>query len=237
MTERVVPTSQRGTSKARFAYAAVAVFGLSAIGLAVGLTWAGKPVTAQERTSKGQELLPVEWGNADVKAAMPRGGARSFRDSVAGIDSSKLDGLQIPVVGFSETPKLVRNVLGKDAKPTKPRAFISDAKTPYWYQLVDTYDGISIGIEADRRVNQSQVRDFGTKRSLSADGPARVSIQDGSTEQGLDGVLISYTVARYPDIPYTVTIECTGAKKAQCKDIATIQKDQSLLKVIAARGS
>lgn len=222
-------------SKPLLATTAIALVGLAAVALAAGLAWFGRPVTAQERTSKGQELLPVEWGNADVRAA--RSAVRSGRDTVAGIDVGKLDGLQIPVLAFGDTPQLVKNILGKDAKPAKPRVFIADKKQPYWYQLTDTYDGISIGIEADRRVNVRSVRDFGAaNRSASGDGPARVSIQDASTEAGLEGVILSYTVARYPDIPYTITIECTGPKKNQCKDVATIQKDQSLLKVISAAG-
>lgn len=200
------------------------------------------PTSAQDRRAK-QELLPVDWGNSEVAAAAAKPGVRSTRDTLGGLDPAKLAGLDIPVLAFGQTPQLVRNILGNDAMPTKPRVLITDPQQPVWYQLEDTYDGISISIEADRRVNQRVASDFQIgKRSLGAEATLgtkdkpKVSILDGETEEGMAGVILSYTLSRFPDIPYTITIECTGEKRQQCKDLATIAKDQALLKVIAARG-
>ena len=49
----------------------------------------------------------------------------------------------------------------------------------------------------------------------------------------MEGSIAEYTVTKF-GVPYTVTIECTAATKAQCQDIAQIAKDSALLKLIAA---
>jgi hypothetical protein len=48
-------------------------------------------------------------------------------------------------------------------------------------------------------------------------------------------VIAEYTIHKFSDIPYTVTIECRGQAKPHCRDVATITKDQDLLRVISAR--
>jgi hypothetical protein len=58
---------------------------------------------------------------------------------------------------------------------------------------------------------------------------------DESTEVGMEGAIADYTVYKFPDIPYRVTIECTQRIKATCRDIATIAKDRDLLKLLSAR--
>ena len=52
----------------------------------------------------------------------------------------------------------------------------------------------------------------------------------------MEGIIIEYTIQKFPNIPYTVTIECSGKAKSQCKDLAVITKDEALLGVIAASG-
>jgi hypothetical protein len=202
-------------------------------------------VDAQERTGTGQKLLPVDWGNSEVAAAATRGqleGTRSLKGVTGGLDPARLGALEIPVLAFSETPLLVRNILGADAKPVKPRSLVSDPKQPYWYEIEDHYQDITISVAADRRVNLEVNRNFqigtrssGAEASLGTKAAPKVSITDGATEEGMEGVILSYTLARFPDIPYTITIECTGAKRQLCKDVGTIAKDQALLKVISAR--
>jgi hypothetical protein len=51
----------------------------------------------------------------------------------------------------------------------------------------------------------------------------------------MEGAIAEYTVYKFPQIPYKVTIECTQRNKAMCRDVATIAKDRDLLKIISAR--
>lgn len=206
---------------------------------AAGLVLAGVAVTgwavlAQDRTASGQGLLKVDWADPEIASS------RMTRSAGGGAPTAASQ-VQLPVLAFDGVPQIVKNVAGADAAPIKPRSFVSDPKQPYWYHLTDTYDGISISIDADRRVNVEGDAKFqiggaapGSRASARAKGgPAPVSISDGAAE-GMEGIVIQYTVQKFPDIPYTVTIECSTKAKAQCKDLAVINKDQAMLKVISA---
>ena len=212
----------------RLVWGAVVVAGLAAF-LA-----AGSALVAQEKTARGQNLLKVDWADAEI-VAFKAARSVAVSDGPAGADD-----VQLPVLAFVGVPQIVKNVAGPDAALIKPRSFVSDPKQPFWYHLADTYDGINIAIDADRRVNvegDSKFQIGGANPGQGA-GEARVkapriSISDGSAE-GMEGVVIQYTVQKFADIPYTVTIECSTKAKAQCKDLAVIGKDQTLLQVIAA---
>jgi len=110
-----------------------------------------------------------------------------------------------------------------------------------WYHIVDSYGDVSITVDADLRINQVDGDEFRIhKRPLSLDGlkqggKTRISVFDGARDEGMEGVIAEYTVHKFPDIPYTVTIECRGQAKPHCRDVATITRDQDLLRVIAAR--
>jgi hypothetical protein len=203
--------------------------------LAVGATAA--VVVAQDKTGSGQNLLKIDLNDSELVAFRASPGARSAADD------PRLAGLQIPVLAFDGVPQIVKNVAGPEAKPTKPRSVITDAKQPFWYHLVDTYEGISIAVDADRRINQEVGKSFqigppklGAEAALGTKAKPKISILDNHSEEGMEGMLIEYTVQKYPDIPYTVTIECSGKAKAQCKDVGVIANDQALLKLIAAPG-
>ena len=194
------------------------------------------PLSAQNKTAAGQGLLAVDWADPEL-AAFKRSGV------TAGADAAQLNAIKMPVLAFKEVPQIVKNIAGSDAKPLKPRSIITDPKQPYWYHLVDTYEGITIAVDADRRINHEAKQNFqigaankGAQATLGAKGKARISIFDNSTEEGMEGVMIEYTLQKFPNIPYTVTIECNGKAKSQCKDLAVITKDEALLGVIAASG-
>jgi hypothetical protein len=182
-------------------------------------------------------VLRVDWNDPELK----RFKAAPQLESVARAGSDKLGGLRIPVMAFVETPELVRNALGANAKPVKPRVVVTDAATPVWYHIVDNYGDISVTVDADLRINHVNDSDAQIKRRpLSLDGlknggKTKISIFDGAKEEGLEGVMVEYTIHKFPDVPYTVTIECRGAAKAQCRDVATITRDQALLRVISVR--
>jgi hypothetical protein len=190
-----------------------------------------KPVV-QEKTGRGQNLLKVDWADPEIAA---------FKASGVANDPAAADlNLKLPVVAFGGVPQIVKNVAGPDAAPIKPRSIVSDPQQPFWYHLVDSYDGINIAINADRRINVEGDAKFqigapvvGADAAVGTKAKPRISIFDSSKEEGMEGLVIEYTVQKFPDISYTVTIECSAKAKTQCKDLAVIGKDQELLKIIA----
>lgn len=189
---------------------------------------------AADKTPSGQTLLEVDWKSAEA-AATP---VPVFDPS--GPDAEKLSKLKLPVLGFAAIPQLVKNVAGPRPEQIEPRAVIVDPKHPYWYSITETYDGITVSVSADRRVNLTAGEEFqigsrksGAKETLGTTEKPKVSILDGRTEEGMEGIIITYTVNKFPDIPYTVTIECAKRAVTQCKDINVINKDEALLAVVS----
>ncbi|MEQ1696935.1 MAG: hypothetical protein ABL901_13950 [Hyphomicrobiaceae bacterium] len=186
----------------------------------------------QEKTGRGQNLMKVDWADPEIAAFRASGAAND--PAAAGLN------LKLPILAFGELPQVVKNVAGPDAKPIKPRSIVSDPAQPFWYHLVDTYEGINIAINADRRINVEGDAKFrigaanvGAEATLGTKAKPRISIFDASKEEGMEGLVIEYTVQRFGDIPYTVTIECSTKAKTQCKDLAVIAKDEALLKIVA----
>jgi len=70
-------------------------------------------------------------------------------------------------------------------------------------------------------------------QGVSAQNDPQISVFDENGETGFQGVIVEYTVYKYPNIPYTVTIECTKEAKEKCRDLAVVAKDKDLLKLIA----
>lgn len=191
-------------------------------------------VLAQSKTATGQNLLQVDWASPELVAF------RAAPNAQAGVDAARLAALRVPVLAFGDIPQIVKNVAGPSAQPIKPRNIITDAAAPYWYRLVDTYDGITITVDADRRINHELSKGFqigaarnGAAATLGGTGAGKISILDNSSEEGMEGVILEYTIQKFPDIPYTVTIACSGKAKTQCKDLSVITKDEALLRVIA----
>jgi hypothetical protein len=191
-------------------------------------------VSAQDKTGAGQALLKIDLADPEITAF------RQARGLAAGGDDAKLKGLKVPVLAFATTPQLVKAIAGSNAQPTKPRSIVTDPKEPYWYHISDTYEGISISVDADRRINHEGGKSFqigapklGAANALGTNAKPNITVLDNGSEEGMEGLLIEYTVQKYPNIPYTVTISCSGKSKAQCKDLAVITKDQSLLTLIA----
>ncbi len=212
---------------------AVAVQTVAAVAAGVALA---APLSTPARSQTAQNEVGVQRYDAnDVE--IRRFKAASSAATRAGGD--KLAGLRLPVLAFSEVPQLVRNALGADAKLIKPRTVITDPALPVWYQIIDNYGDITITVDADLRINHINDSETQLRRKplslegLKNGGKTKISIFDGAKEEGMEGIMVEYAIHKFPDIPYTVTIECRRAAKASCRDVATITRDQGLLQVIA----
>ena len=191
--------------------------------------------TAPARADK--QLLTVDWSNVELKnfaAAKADAAARG----AAPVSLSRLDKVKLPVLGFDGAPGLVQNSFpGLGPQPMGTREVHTDETNPVWYQIVDTYGDVTVSVAADLRVQHAFGADYPIYQTTGPGaaptaGP-EVSVFDENDEQGMEGAIAEYTVMKF-GVPYTVTIECTAATKAQCQDIAQIAKDSALLKVIAA---
>ena len=209
----------------------------AALGAVLICAASGTGVIAQSNAQMEAGVLRYDANDAEIRRFKAPAPLEAVQRSA--VTESRLAGLRLPVLAFSETPQLVRNALGADAKTIKPRTIIADADTPVWYRIVDNYGDITVTVDADLRINhvndsEAQIH----RRPLSLDGlknggKTKISIFDGAKEEGMEGVMVEYAIHKFPDIPYTVSIECRGATKAACRDVATITRDQSLLKLIS----
>src|SRR5262249_43614581 len=150
-------------------------------------------------------------------------------------DEAKLARLKLPVLAFDTAPATASNAFSTGARPQLERTIITDEAEPAWYQIVDRYGGLTITVEADISVQHqfpSNYPIYGPSSQGAAVEP-QVSVFDERTEEGMEGAIAEYTVYKFGQVPYKVTIECTQRNKAQCKDIAVISRDKDLLKLIS----
>jgi hypothetical protein len=192
---------------------------------------AATPAFAQD------QLLSVDWASPDI-AAFVSERAEAVARGAAPVAPSRLDKVRLPVLAFEGAPGLVQNSFpGLGPQPAGTRSVHTDETNPVWYQIVDTYGDVTVSVAADLRVQHTFGADFPvyptTGPGAAATAGPEVSVFDENDEQGMEGSIAEYTVTRF-GVPYTVTIECTAATKAQCQDIAQIAKDSALLKLIAA---
>ena len=194
-------------------------------------------VLAPAAALAADQLLSVDWSNAELKSFATAKSEAAARGAAAEAPS-RLDKVKLPVLGFEGAPGLVLNSFpGLGPQPMGTRDVHTDETNPVWYQIVDTYGDVTVSVAADLRVQHTFGADYPIYQTTGPGaaptaGP-EVSVFDESDEQGMEGSIAEYTVMKF-GVPYTVTIECTAATKAQCQDIAQITKDSTLLKVIAA---
>ncbi len=141
------------------------------------------------------------------------------------------------MLGFDQPPSLVANAFALEQRPPLSRNIIMDDDQPVWYQIVDRYGELTISVEADLRIQQEFPANYPIygAGAQGAGVEPQVSVFDSRTEEGMEGAIAEFTVYKYPQIPYKVTIECTQRTKATCQDVATIAKDKDLLKLISVR--
>lgn len=183
------------------------------------------------------KLLKVDWANGEISRFVQDRTANPPQ-SVGPGDDVKLSKLKLPVLAFDQPPQIVSNSFTVEARPKLTRKILMDDKNPVWYQLVDRYGELTITVEADLRVQHelpASTPIYGPGGQGAAAAEPQISVFDDRSEVGMEGAIAEYTVYKYPDIPYTVKIECSAATKQQCKDLATIGADRNLLKIISAR--
>jgi hypothetical protein len=186
--------------------------------------------------SAADKLLTVDWSSPEITRFVAERTANPPLSLGPG-DDVKLSKLKLPVLGFDVPPQIVSNSFSAETRPRLARKIIIDEKNPVWYQLVDRYGDLVITVEADLRVQHelpATTPVYGPAGQGAAAEPT-ISVFDDRSEAGMEGAIAEYTVYRYPDIPYTVKIECSARTKEQCRDISTIGADRGLLKLISAR--
>lgn len=186
--------------------------------------------------SAADRLLTVDWKNPEItKFVTDR--TTNPPLSVGPGDDVKLSKLKLPVLGFDVPPQIVANSFAAETRPRLARKILMDEKNPIWYQLVDRYGDLTITVEADLRVQHELPAStplYGPAGQGAAAEPT-ISVFDDRSEAGMEGAIAEYIVYKFPNIPYTVKIECSARNKEQCRDISTIGSDRSLLKLISAR--
>jgi len=183
--------------------------------LAVALGFTGFTAFAQQGNG-GQSLMKVDWSDPEISTFI-KDQATNPPLSVGPEDEVKLSKLKLPVLAFDRPPGVVERAFGLQAKPALKRDIVTDPDNPVWYTVVDSYDGLTISVEADLRVQQHLPADTAIYTPApSATQEPSIDIVDGEVEEGMEGLIAEYTIHKFPDIPYRVTIECTRATKKHC---------------------
>src|SRR5215470_2387987 len=203
------------------------------LGLVAGLCLLSPPPLLAQATS-----IQVDWQSPEIAAFVRDRVANPPVSLGAGsVDEAKLARLKLPVLDFDTPPTTASNAFATGERPQLARTVITDDADPVWYQIVDRYGDMTITVEADLRVQHRFPTNYPIygPSSQGASVEPQVSVFDERTEEGMEGAIAEYTVYKFGQIPYKVTIECTQRNKAQCKDIAVISRDRELLKLISAR--
>jgi hypothetical protein len=181
------------------------------------------------------DQIKVDWSDPEIKKFAQDGGA--VHTATVGMSQpDRLQALKLPVLAFDSVPQLVKNAAPPGLQPTAPtRQVLMNDSDPTWYQINDQYGDVSISVAATLTVNHDVDKSTIYPPPAGQNAPSDINVFDENGEAGFQGVIVEYTVYRYPDIPYTVTIECSGQAKDKCKDTAVVAKDQDLLKLISAQ--
>ncbi len=191
-------------------------------------------VHAQDASGE-QKLMSVDWQDPEISSFVQER-ASSPPLSVGPEDEATLSQLKLPVLAFDRPPGVVERAFGLQARPQLKRDIVTDPDNPVWYTVVDSYNDITITVEADLRIQQHLPEDTAiyTPPESETQEP-NIDIVDGDVEEGMEGLIAEYTVLKFPNIPYKVTIECSPETKKHCVDGDQILKDRAQLKVISAR--
>jgi len=185
------------------------------------------------------DQIKVNWGDPEIQT-FSKAHATSQPMTLGISQPDRISGLKLPVLAFDSIPQLVKNTAPPGLAPTAPtRQVLMNDADPTWYQINDQYGDVSISVQASLTVNhevaKSTIYAAPTPPGLTVENDPHISVFDENGEPGFQGVIVEYTVYKYPDIPYTVTIECTQQAKEKCRDLAVVAKDKDLLKLISAK--
>lgn len=191
--------------------------------------------TTQTNDKPSPAMMVVDWKDPAI-AAFTEERATNPRQSLSAEDEAQLSKLELPVVAFDRPPGLITRAFGTQSAPARQRKLITDPGNPVWYTIVDSYADVTIAIDADLRIQKrlpAGTRIYTPAQSLASE-PV-VEIIDREVEEGMEGLIAEYTIRRFPDIPYRVTIECSPATKQLCADKDAILRDSEALEIISAR--
>jgi hypothetical protein len=142
--------------------------------------------------------------------------------------------VRIPVLAFDAVPALVQRSLAPGAAPQRERSLVTDPADPVWYSVQDDYGDIVITVKADARIQHSFPADHPlAPNAADASAPPRISVLEESQEPGMEGLIAEYTVYKFPNLPYTVTIECAGHLREQCRDLGVLAQDKDSLRLLS----
>jgi hypothetical protein len=142
--------------------------------------------------------------------------------------------VRIPVLAFDAVPALVQRSLAPGETPRRERSLVTDPADPVWYSIEDDYGDITITVKADARIQHT----FPEGHPLAPDAadasaPPRISVLEEASEPGMEGLIAEYTVYKFPNLPYTVTIECAPHLREQCRNLSLLAQDKDSLRLLA----
>ena len=211
---------------------------LAVAAMLVGATGSG----VAQQTADGQKLIGVNWDDPELTSLNE---ARSLRapGTFSADDLNRLNNLRLPVLAFDGAPAALERSLARSPQAPPKRSIAFDKDNPYWYSITDEYDGMTVTVEAERRVQHVlpdttllNEQAFGESR-----GAFERSFPDDTEVPGEEGYIVEFTTYKFgkngAGIPYTVTIECDEDHKQDCQafDRDVQKREELLLKLIAAR--
>jgi hypothetical protein len=180
--------------------------------------------------------IRVDWSDAEIQKFSKERASKT--PTTLGISqANRLNGLKLPVLAFDTVPQLVKNLSAASVQSTAPsRQVLMNEADPTWYQINDQYGDVSISVQASLIIHHDVSKDTiyapATASGASVQTDSQISVFDENGEPGFEGLIVEYTVYKFPDIPYTVTIECTKLAKEKCRDLPVIARDKDLLTLI-----
>jgi hypothetical protein len=182
------------------------------------------PVLAQ------QARLTYDRNDPEIQAFLTQ---RSAAPRILALEEAGLEAVKIPVLAFDAVPALVQRSLSPGEAPRRERSVVTDPDDPVWYTIEDDYGGITITVQADARISHSFPADFPVApEPATPPGSQGISVLDQRLEPGMEGLIAEYTVYKFPNIPYTVTIECAEHLQEQCRDLSLLAQDKDSLRLL-----
>jgi len=178
-----------------------------------------------------QARLAYDRGDTEINAFLA---ARSASPRTLAPEEAGLDTVKIPVLAFDAVPGLVQRSIAPGVAPQRERSFVTNPADPVWYAIEDDYGDITVTVKADARISHAFPENYPLARDAGSPSAApRINVMDETVEQGLEGVIVEYTLYKFPNIPYTVTIECAAHLREQCRDLGLLTQDKDGLRLIA----
>jgi hypothetical protein len=183
------------------------------------------------------DQIKVDWSDPEIQK-FSKERATNPPTTLGISQENRLNSLQLPVLAFDTVPQLVKNMSAPGLPPTAPsRQVLMNEAEPTWYQINDQYADVSISVQASLTIHHEVSKDTiyvpSTPSGAGVQTDPQISVFDENGEPGFEGLIVEYTVYKFPDIPYTVTIECSKQAKEKCRDLPVIAKDKDLLTLIA----